>query len=228
MCTQVGVDTDIYKPNSVYREEIREKYDLGNSYVFGSATRFTADKGLDDIIEALPKEGDWKYLMMGGGLKVDEERLKQHIKNRGLEDKIIMTGRINQSDMLKYWNAVDCALHTPRTADWVETFSLALVQAMATGIPVIGSDSGSVPYQLGPDSIIVKEREPQAFREKLLWVLNNQSAAKEIGTKMRWRAEHCFSTQHLNDCIYDIFVDIINGIYDEAKIDQAQYKVPTR
>ena len=228
MCTQVGVDTDIYKPNSVYREEIREKYDLGNSYVFGSATRFTADKGLDDIIEALPKEGDWKYLMMGGGLKVDEERLKQHIKNRGLEDKIIMTGRINQSDMLKYWNAVDCALHTPRTADWVETFSLALVQAMATGIPVIGSDSGSVPYQLGPDSIIVKEREPQALREKLLWVLNNQSAAKEIGTKMRWRAEHCFSTQHLNDCIYDIFVDIINGIYDEAKIDQAQYKVPTR
>lgn len=43
---------------------------------------------------------------------------------------------------------------------------------------------------------------------------------------MKWRAEHCFSTHHLNDCIYDIFMDIINGTFDPNKVDQAQYKVP--
>lgn len=225
MCTQVGVDTDVYKPNLDYRLEIRGKYNLGDSYVFGSATRFTSDKGLDDIIDALPKDGKWKYLMMGGGLKVDEDRLFLHIKERGLQDKIIMTGHINQLEMHKYWNAVDCALHTPRTADWVETFSVALVQAMATGIPVIGSDSGSVPYQLGPDAMIVKERDCDSLGKKILWVLNNQDKAKEIGQKMRLRAEYCFSTKHLNDCIHDIFIDIINGKFDEQKIDQALYKV---
>ena len=226
MCTQVGVDTDVYKPNGDFRTEIRKKYGLGDSFVFGSATRFTAAKGLDDIIEALPKEGDWKYLMIGGGLESDENRLLQHLKARKIENKVIMTGHISQQEMPKYWNAMDCALHTPRTADWIETFSVALVQAMATGLPVIGSDSGSVPYQLGPDALNVKERDTVALKDKILWVLNNQEEAKNIGFKMKWRAEHCFSTRHLNDCIYDIFMDIINDTFDPNKIDQAQYKVP--
>ena len=226
MCTQVGVDTDVYKPNTIFRKEIREKYGLGDSFVFGSATRFCEDKGLDDIIDALPQSGNWKYLMIGGGRKKDEERLKQHLRQRNIEDRVIMTGHIDQLEMPKYFNAIDCALHTPRTADWIETFSVALVQEMAMSIPVIGSNSGSVPYQLGSNAIIVKERNPYDLREKLLWVLTNQSAAKEIGTKMRWRAVHCFSIQHLNDCIYDIFIDIINGVLDENKIDQAKYKVP--
>ena len=50
--------------------------------------------------------------------------------------------------------------------------------------------------------------------------------AKIIGSKLKWRAEHCFSIKHLNDCIYDIFIDIINGVFDENKVDQAKYKVP--
>lgn len=226
MCTQVGVDTEVYKPNNKTREEIRNKYGLGDSFVFGSATRFTEDKGLDDIIDALPIEGNWKYLMIGGGRSDDAERLLNHIRERGLSRKVILTGHIEQSEMCKYWNAMDCALHTPRTADWVETFSVSLVQAMATALPVIGTDSGSVPYQLGPDAIIVKERNPIALHEKIEWVMRNRQEAKNIGGKMMWRAEHCFSTRHLNDCIYDIFIDIINGRYDENKIDQAIYKVP--
>lgn len=164
--------------------------------------------------------------MIGGGLESDENRLLQHLKARKIENKVIMTGHISQQEMPKYWNAMDCALHTPRTADWIETFSVALVQAMATGLPVIGSDSGSVPYQLGPDALIVKERDTVALKDKILWVLNNQEEAKNIGFKMKWRAEHCFSTRHLNDCIYDIFMDIINDTFDPNKIDQAQYKVP--
>ena len=226
MSTQIGVDTDIYRPNADFREKIRAKYNLGNSWVFGSATRFTPDKGLDDIIDALPQKGDWKYLMIGGGRDIDKKNIIAHIKERGLEDKVIMTGHIGQNDMPQYWNAIDCALHTPRTAEWVETFSVALVQAMETGLPVVGSDSGSVPYQLGEDALIVKERNITELNEKIVWILNHPDKAKIIGSKLKWRAEHCFSIKHLNDCIYDIFIDIINGVFDENKVDQAKYKVP--
>ena len=225
MQTQVGVDTEVFKANDTLRKEIREKYNLGESYVFGSATRFSPNKGLDDILEALPKEGNWKFLMMGGGTPEEEKNLKAHIAQLGFEEKVILPGYVDWHDMAAHWNAVDCAIHTPRTGNWTETFSLAVVQAMATGLPIIGNTSGSVPYEIGPDGMIVPEQDIKALNEKITWVLEHPQEAKLIGKKMLWRAEHCFSIRHLNDCIYDIFIDICNGVYDPQKVDMATYKV---
>lgn len=228
--TQVGVDTEKYKPNVSLRKKIRDKYQIGNAFLFGSASRFAADKGVDDILDSLPKTGNWKYLLMGGGLPEEEQRIKAHIEQLGIRDKVIMTGYIAQSEMNEYWNALDCAVHIPRTAkssNWIETFSVALVQAMATNIPVIGDTSGSVPYQIGPNGIIVREGNIAEINEKMEWVMTHSSESKMIGDAMRWRAVNCFSIQHLDDCIYDIFIDVINGIYDKKKYDMAEYKVPS-
>lgn len=226
MQTQVGVDTDIFKPNEEARKRIRDKYNIGDAFLFGSASRFSASKGLDEIIQALPKEGNWKYLMMGWGRDDEVERVKNAIKERGLTDRIILTGFIEEwSDMAAHWNALDCAVHTPlTTSEWEETFSLSLVQAMATGLPVIGSSSGSVPYQIGQDGIIVKERDVDALNKEFLFVLSNKETSKKIGHKMYNRAVNCFSIKHLNDIFYDTILDVVNNKYDEAKIDMAQYR----
>ena len=223
MQTQVGFNKEWFHPDEEARKEIRDKYNLGDAFVFGSATRFTWDKGLDDIIAALPEEGNWKYLMMGSGNKEDEERLKAAIKARHLEDKVIMTGFVDWYDMTKYWNAIDCALHVPRsTYNWVETFSLSVVQAMASGKPIIGSDSGSVPYQIGPDGIIISEGDIDALRKNILWAINNPEEAKKMGEKLMERTVNSFSIQHLNDLFYDTIIDIFNGVYDESKIDMVK------
>lgn len=225
MQTQVGFNKEWFHPDEEARKEIRVKYSLGDAFVFGSATRFTWDKGLDDIIAALPLEGNWKYLMMGSGNKEDEERLKEVIINRGLEDKVIMTGFVDWYEMTKYWNAIDCALHVPRTTyNWIETFSLSVVQAMASGKPIIGSDSGSVPYQIGPDGIIIHEGDIDTLREKIIWMMNHPDEAKVIGEKVMERTINSFSIQHLNEMFYDTIIDILNGRYDEKKVDAVNYK----
>ncbi len=223
MCTQVGVDHDYFYPDSNKRRAIRDKYQLGDSYVFGTAVRFDPRKGLDDIIDALPSEGNWKCLIMGRGTNEQNDYVRKRIRERNLEDKIILTGYVERTDMPSYWNAVDCAIHTPRTGTWTETFSLTLVEAMITGLPVIGSTSGSVPYQLGPEGIIVEEQNVDALHDKIVWALDNRDEAKIIGNKMRNRAERCFEIRHLNECLYNIFMDIINGVYDEGKIDMSKY-----
>jgi len=144
-----------------------------------------------------------------------------------LEDKIILTGFIdNWTDMAEHWNALDCAVHTPLTTlRWEETFSLALVQAMITGLPVIGSSSGSVPYQIGPDGIIVEERNITAIREQMLRMMNSAEDRKQIGSAMRKRALECFSIYHLDELFYLTVQDIVNGVYDEEKTDMARYPV---
>ncbi len=227
MQTQVGVDTEVFYPDAEARKRIREKYNIGDAYLFGSATRFTSDKGLSEVIAALPEEGNWKYLMMGWGREDEVEKIKSEIAARGLQDKIILTGFIHTwAEMAEHWNALDCAVHMPLTTKlWEETFSLALVQAMATALPVIGSDSGSVPYQLGPDGIIVPERDINALNAQFTKMLADPEYGVAVGKKMYARAKKCFCTRHLNDCFYDTIKDIINGTYDENKVDMTKYLV---
>lgn len=227
MQTQVGVDPDIFGPNEASRQKVREKYNLGDAFVFGSASRFHYSKGLSEIIQALPQGGNWKYLMMGLGREDEVATIKKQIHDRGLEDKIILTGFIdNWTDMAEHWNALDCAVHTPLTTlRWEETFSLALVQAMITGLPVIGSSSGSVPYQIGPDGIIVEEGNLNAMREQMLRIMNSAEDRKQIGNAMRKRALNCFSIYHLDELFYLTLKDIVNGVYDEEKTDMARYSV---
>ena len=227
MQTQVGVNPELFHEDDKWRREIRHRYNIeDDTYLFGSATRFTSMKGLDEIIKALPKEGKWKYFMMGSGMKDETERLTNLIKERGLEEKVILPGFIPLDEMPKYYNAIDCMLHCPRTTfSWVETFSIALVQSMIIGNPVIGTDSGSVPYQIGPDGIIVKEGDIEALHDKIFWVLNNQEEAKKIGVLMKKRANECFSIQHLNELFYRTIVeDVMFGKYDKEKMDMATYK----
>ena len=136
-----------------------------------------------------------------------------------------MTGEIKFAEMPKYWNALDCVVHVPKSSiRWEETFSIALVQAMITGKPIIASDSGSVPYQVGPDAMVVPAGDIQAIHEKMVWVLNHQEEAKAIGEKMRKRAYRCFSIQRLNELLYDTFVeDVIPQKYDPKKTDMTTY-----
>ena len=222
MQTQVGVNEEWFHEDIEARKAIREKYNIGDAFVFGSASRFTTDKGIDDIINALPKEGNWKYLMMGKGSNNDNKRLADLIQKNGLSDKVIMTGFIDWYDMARYWNAVDCAIHVPRTTSkWVETFSLAAVQPQITKKPVIGNTSGSVPYQIGMYDMIVPEGDIDALRQKLTFIMSNPAKAREIGIKMYNRTHNSFEIQHLNELFYQTIQDVVKGIYDEKKIDMA-------
>lgn len=225
MQTQVGVDPDIFYKDEAKRDKIRDKYGIGDAFLFGSASRFHYSKGLLEIIAALPKEGNWKYLMMGWGRDNEVEKIKSEISKRGLEDKVILTGYIDTwEDMAEHWNALDCAVHAPlTTSEWEETFSLALVQAMITGLPVIGSSSGSVPYQIGPEGIIVPEGDLGALRSEMESMINDSKRREEIGEAMHRRAKNAFSIYHLNDLFYATIKDIINGTYDESKTDMASW-----
>lgn len=227
MQTQVGVNPEWFHPDEMARKEIRDKYNIHeDTYLFGSATRFSSDKGLEDIVNALPAEGDWKYMMMGTGNEQQIEVLKELVKARNLENKVIMPGMIDWYEIAKYWNAIDCAIHVPRTTDhWVETFSLSAVQPQATMKPVIGNTSGSVPYQLGFDEMIVPEGSIDALNEKIQWVLNNKEKAAELGRKMYNRTINSFAIEHLNDMFYDTLIeDILQGKYDKEKLDMTKYK----
>lgn len=224
MQTQVGVNSDIYFTDTNSRKFIRDKHNIKeDEFVFGSAGRIVSLKGVYDIIEALPLNGKWRFMMIGGG--ADETTIKEIIKEKGLQDRVILTGGITDGgDVAKYLNALDCFVHVPKTTKkWVDTFPLSVVEAMAIGLPVIGSDSGVIPYQVGEKGIIVPEGDSKAINNAMQYVLNNPKVAKEIGKSMKDRVMHTFEVKHLNKCLKIIFEEILKGEYNEKHIDQANF-----
>ncbi|MFO8068222.1 MAG: glycosyltransferase [Bacteroidales bacterium] len=224
MQTQVGVNSDIYYTDEESRKIIREKYGFGeDEFIFGSVSRIISSKGVYDIIDALPVKGKWRFLMIGSG--AEEKEIKEIINERGLQDRVILTGGIKDGhDVAEYMNALDCLVHVPRTTKkWVDTFPLAVVESMAIGLPIIGSDSGVIPYQLGEQGIIVPEGDTKALKKAMQKILDNPEYAKKIGGIMKKRVMRTFEVRHLNKCLKIIFEEIIKGEYNEKHIDQANF-----
>lgn len=220
--TQVGVDTSIFYPDIGKRNKMRDKLGISESYVFASAVRFNFGKGIMQVLDALPIDGDWKYLLIGSGTPEEVKAVRDKISQRGLSDNIILPGFVQWEDMANFWNAADCAIHfTQTTDDWVETFSLSLVQAMATKLPVIGSSSGSVPYQIGNDGIIVDEHDIISLHGKLQWIIKHKAEGREIGERLYQRTIRSFSTSCLNELFYRTVNQLLMNVYDVNNIDMA-------
>ena len=225
MQTQVGVNKDVYFKSSEKRAEIRKKYKIEeNDFVFGSAIRIQKSKGVFDILDACEKLNfDFKFLLLGDG--ADTELVKERIENsKVLKNRIIWPGRIDGSaSVAAHLNAMDAFIHIPHTTEsWVDTFPLAVVQAMATRLPVIGSDSGAVPYQLGDEGLVIREGNVDDLIEMMEKLFKNKELAINHGENLYHRVLNSFEIKHLNSCLHQNFkayLDKENGhvIKDQVK-----------
>lgn len=220
--TQIGVDKDTFFPDIKRGNQIRKRYNIReDDWVFCSAIRIHEEKGVFDIISACKQiDAPFKYLLMGDGKDMD--RAKTYIKSQGLDNKIILTGKIPYGEQVAaHMNASNCLIHVPLTTrNWVDTFPLAVVQGMACALPVICSDSGAMPYQVGTDGLIVPEGDSKKLTEMMIKTINNQTWAKEVGEKMLERVLDCFEIRHLNKCLYQTIKSHLKGIPEKSVHDQ--------
>lgn len=209
--TQIGVDKDVFFPSLEYRRLIRDKLGISDhEFVFGAAIRIEALKGIFDILDACQElPSHIRFLVLGDGK--DFKSVKDLVFKRGLSQKIILTGRIEKGlNVCMYMNAMDCFVHVPKTAkDWVDTFPLAVVQAMACRLPVIASDSGAMQYQIGLKEMIVPEGDPEELRKKMITIASDPVSSREIGVQMYKRVLDCFEIRHLNKYLSFSFESLV-------------------
>ena len=168
--TEIGIDETVYRPDPTAGAAMRRELGL-EGFVVGFAGRITASKGVLDLFAALEQMAlprEWSLLMVGDGdlRSVLEDRARQH------GWRAVFTGQLEPSAMPDRLRAMDCLVLPSRTCpDWKEQFGLVLAQAMACGIPVIGSDSGAIPEVIGDVGIVFTEGDIAALADamRLLW-----------------------------------------------------------
>jgi glycosyltransferase involved in cell wall biosynthesis len=123
----------------------------------------TPVKGLDILLKAIAKiEED--YILHIGGKGTLMEEYKLLAKNLGIEKKCIFYGFIPLDEVPQFFGR----LHFLVSASRFETFGIAMVEALASGLPVLATDSGGPQDFIdGENGMIVQKENVQAMTEGL-------------------------------------------------------------
>ena len=132
------IDIDKYKTD--FKECDRDLLALPSERVITHVSNFRPVKRIADVIEVFYKvqrEVPSKLMMVGEG--PERKQAEQLCKTYGIEDKVVFLGNSNEVDKILCFS--DLFLLPSQT----ESFGLAALEAMASGVPVISSNSGGIP-----------------------------------------------------------------------------------
>jgi len=193
-----GIDAERFRPDPGGRAAVRRRYALGDAPVVTCVSRLVARKGQDVLIRALPgiraRVPGTRLLLVGGG--PDAGRLRGLAVAHGVADAVVFAGAVDEADLAAHHAAGDVFALPCRTRGWgldVEGLGIALLEASASGLPVVAGRSGGAPetVQEGRTGHVVDGRALPALVEALGGLLADPARATAMGAAGRaWmRAE---------------------------------------
>ena len=202
-----GVDINRFKPAEDKMAVRRELSLPEDKIMLLTVRRLAARMGLENLVKSMAiveKEREDVILLIGGQGEM-EEKLQQMICDLGLQ-RTTLTGYIPyDKELPKYYQASDLFVMPSIT---LEGFGLSTVEALACGVPVVGTPTGGTPEILNgvlPD-FVLPNTEPQTMAKGILGLL--ESARSEgIKTKVREYAE-----RHSWKCIADSFESLFQEV----------------
>lgn len=183
-----GLDLARFFVDARARETVRDELGFGaHDCVIGFAGRFVPEKGLSTLTAALDRaRSDWRALFVGSGplereLALWAERHPERVR--------VLTG-VTHGRMPRYLNAMDVlALPSHTTWRWREQFGRVLVEAMACGAAIIGSDSGEIPHVIGEAGVVLPERDPEAWGRGIDALVGDSEARSRFAERGLARAQ---------------------------------------
>ncbi len=166
------------------KKKFLKKYGLENSsIVFGVVGILEERKGhifLIDAINMIKKTGNTlpKVLIEGEGPLFS--KLKRKVEEENLSKYIIFTGRID--NIFELYNSIDCLI-IPSIRN--EDFPNVVIEAMAMGKGIIGTDIAGIPEQIENNGIIVESKNIEQLADAIQKVLRSPSIINEWGKESK-------------------------------------------
>ena len=162
-----------------------------------TVSRLVRRKGIDDIIAALPALPDTELLVAGGPPVAEladhpeAARLRRLATRLGVADKVVLLGALARREVPALLRSADVAVCVP----WYEPFGIVPLEAMACGVPVVGSAVGGLLDSVADRStgFLVPPRDPQAVARAVGRLLDNPSLREHMGAEGAARVRQDFT-----------------------------------
>ena len=200
-----GVNTEAFVPGATCTP-------ADGTLTIGFVGRMLPGKGLGILAEALTgiATEDWKLLVVGDG--PERKRFEQALAERRLIDRAEFAGAVPYENMPDYYRRMDMCVMPTRTTKWIrEQFGRVLVEAMASGVPVVGTTCGAIPEVIENAGLIVPEGDPAAMSEALLRLLRNETLRARLAQAGRERVEQHYSWEQVARKTYTLFRQVLRG-----------------
>ena len=173
-----GIDANLSKP----KNKAQSKRKLGykeKDFVILSIGKLHPSKDpltlIKAISKAVEKNASLRLIMIGDGELYEEA--KSEIRKRNLSNYTKLLNHVD-SEKLHIWYAAADVFVLPSVG---EAFGMTLLEAMASGVPVIASNSGACPEVIGNAGILFNQGNYTKLAEKILFL----SHEKELSRKLR-------------------------------------------
>jgi glycosyltransferase involved in cell wall biosynthesis len=179
-----------------------------NCFVMGYAGRLVRAKGIQVLLRALaPLQGDWFLRVLGSG--PEKNSLQTLARDLNIAARVEFVPWVASSEMPIFFNSLDVLVVPSLThPNWKEQFGRVLMEAMACGVPVIGSDSGEIPNVIGDAGIVVPENDASALSDALTALMHDPVLGQQLGQLGRARALAHFSEQRVVDDTYAFYQEL--------------------
>lgn len=216
-----GTDTDAFRllPGSAGKMAVRRELGLPESaQILLSIRRLAPRMGLDKLVEAMPEiiGRCSDACLVIGGTGPEAGRLQALVETLHLENHVRLAGFIPEDLLVSYYQAADLFV-LPTLA--LEGFGLVTTEALACGLPVIGTPVGATPEILAPldRRLIAHSAQPHCLADAVAGYLNSA-----------WR--HTLTPQHLHDYVlenytWDRHVLRLEEVYTDL-LARAPYHAP--
>lgn len=202
-----GVDTDFFRPLDVYKDE--------NIFQILSVGYLIERKGFEYLIRAMPnilKEHDNVRLKIIGSGPL-ESKLKELIYELGLGDEVEIIKNVSDEKLLTIYNSSDLFV-LPSIVDSqgnTEGLGVVLLEAMACGLPVIGSSVGGILDIIDKKSgLLVPEKDISELSEAILLLINDESLRKKFVQSSLNMVKSKFSWKHVSKSYINVYNEILN------------------
>jgi glycosyltransferase involved in cell wall biosynthesis len=176
----LGVDVDRFAPSVCARAPRR-------TMRVGYVGRLEAHKGVHVLIDAVARLPECELMIVGDG--PERVALLRRVEALELVDRVEWAGFVSHDDLPEWFHRFDVvavpSLDTPR---WVEQFGRVAVEAMACGLPVVASASGSLPEVVGAAGTLVRPGDANALADALRELAVDPAERARLGALGRARS----------------------------------------
>lgn len=198
---QFGTSPELFQPAANRPER---------PFTFGFVGRLVPEKGLHILLRAAAQmEGDWRLRLVGGGSARDE--FESLARTLGIGEKVAFIGQLSSTDLPDQYHKLDALVLPSLTrVNWKEQFGRVLVEAMASGVPVIGSDSGAIPGVVGDAGLIVPEGDVDALARALRDLRDLPDLRTDLIEKGRARFLAHYTHERIAAATVGIYQEMLN------------------
>lgn len=202
-----GINSKIFTFDENTRNNIRKSLSItDDQFLILFVGTFNKGKNLLTLIDSIPRvvdKGDnVRFLLIGSGVLYNQ--LIYKIKKLKIEEFVIVKKHV--PEISDYYFAADLFILPSIN----EMFGFVLLEAMASGLPIIASKGGACPEVVGDAGLLFDPRNSENLADKIIELINNKELYEKLKERGLERVKQ-FTWERVAEQYYEVYKKVLEG-----------------